>query len=73
MTRPTSTIGSVLKEAALRLAWYVKAYGGIPNAEITKLILCASGIRCDDESIALVREAENIKAYLLEICSDKER
>ena len=58
-----------LQEAALRLAWYSKAYGGIPAVELMKLQLSANGLRHDAEAAELLEEANSIRDYLLQICA----
>jgi hypothetical protein len=60
-----------LKEAAVRLAWYIKSYGAIPAADMVKLYLYASGLRHDAEAIELLDEAESIKEYLIEMHRDQ--
>lgn len=48
-----------LKEACLRLAWYVTRYGGIPEKEQIRLALFADGFRRDEEGlVALAHELE---------------
>jgi hypothetical protein len=47
-----------LQEAALRLAWYTRAHGGIPAAEAIKLQLSASGVRRDDIGAGKPRAAQ---------------
>jgi hypothetical protein len=62
-------VDMALQEAALRLAWYVRAYGGIPDDQLVKLHQGASGLRRDLETIELLKEADSIRKYLLEICT----
>jgi hypothetical protein len=56
-----------LDEAALRLAWYIKVYGPIPNDDLIKLQTAATGMREDREAQQLLDEARSIKEYLVEI------
>jgi hypothetical protein len=58
-------IEKALNEATLRLAWYLKTYGGIPVAEFAKLTLAGHGLRNDE----LLDDARVIKEQLLSICS----
>ena len=58
-----------LMEATLRLAWYAKTYGGIPPHEMAKLMRAGHGLRVDDHSRELLRDARDLKEYLLSIVS----
>ncbi len=61
--------GKGLKRGQIRLAWYSKTYGSIPDAEIVKLTLVGHGLRDDANTRELFNEARAIKDYLLSLSS----
>jgi hypothetical protein len=66
--RPTPKLyEEALREAALRLAWYVETHGPIPDKEILKLAIAARGIQHTAQTDRLLALARDIEDYLLEI------
>jgi hypothetical protein len=63
----TETIDKALLEATLRLAWYVHAYGAIPDVEMAKLAVAAMGLQNDADTNSLLADARLINNRLLEI------
>jgi len=63
-------LDNALREAAIRLAWYIGKYGSIPSSELVGLKLFAMGLRSDDSAKKLLADAREVRAYLLEICKD---
>ena len=57
-----------LDGAALRLAWYVRTYGGIPAPETIRLTLVAKGLHKETDAGEPLSEARAINDYLLSIC-----
>jgi hypothetical protein len=68
----TKVLDRALSEASIRLAWYLKAHGGIPPAELAKLGGIATGLWPVAEAVEMRTEAENIKSYLLDICASRD-
>jgi hypothetical protein len=65
---PTSKYyDKALREATLRLAWYMETHGPIPDKEIVKLTIASDGIQHSAETDKLLALARDIKDYLLEI------
>jgi hypothetical protein len=64
-----NTLSKAMDEAALRLAWYIRTYGPIPNGDLIKLRAVTTGLREDRETKQLLDEARSIKEYLVEIAS----
>jgi hypothetical protein len=67
------TTDKALQEAAIRLAWYLKKFGGMPDLEIGKLALAARGLQRSTETDELLAQAREIKDYLLAISADGEQ
>jgi hypothetical protein len=70
-TPSTTTLNNALDEAALRLAWYLRTYGEIPSDEVVKLTLIATGIQRRFNTNDLLTEAREVRAHLLELCTDR--
>lgn len=58
-----------LKEASLRLAWYLDKYGAIPDADMLKLQLGGHAIQSGTEIRQLLADANTIRELLLELGS----
>ncbi len=59
-------LGSALRELALRLAWYVDKHGAIPEDQIRRLFLVASGISRNPDGRRVRALADEIVVYALE-------
>jgi hypothetical protein len=63
----TKQLEDALFEAALRLAWFLKAHGSIPDHEMYKLWFYGHGLGHDAEAEELLADAREIKRLLLEM------
>jgi hypothetical protein len=57
-------VSKVEQELAIRLAWYVNRFGGIPEPDQRKLALIAMGIRRDEEAVQIRNLAEEIRQWI---------